>query len=91
MALRKINKLLSSNAQYKRYKKPLEAAAICDVARTCIKSRAEIISFNRGLLTVGVNSPFEAADLQMKSAEIIKDINAKIGQNKLERIRFKII
>lgn len=89
--MKKISKIISNNVQYKRFKKPLEAAAICDVARMCIKSHAEIISFNRGLLTVGVNSPYDAADLQMQSAEIIEKINNKIGENKVERLRFKII
>ena len=78
------------NPKYKAYQKPLEAAKICEVARDYSNGRFEVISFRAGLLTIGVSSSSEAANLQAESQKIIDEINSKLGENSVKRIRFKI-
>ena len=90
MAIEKFSKILSSDPRFKRYQKPLEAAEICDAARQVSEDHYSVISFRGGLLTVGVASSFEAANLQTQIGEIIEKINGKIGESKVERVRFKI-
>ena len=88
--MKKIDKILRHNPQYKRLKKPMEAARVCEVVRNLSDISLHPISFKRGLLTVAVSSTIEAGELQMKVPEIIAKINQKIGKGAVERIRFKV-
>ena len=88
--MKKISKFFSDNPRYRRYKKPLEAAEVCDRAREVSRGQYTIISFNHGLLTIACASSAQAANLQAESQGIMAKINQKIGENKVERIRFKI-
>jgi len=88
--MKKLNEFLRHNPKYRALQKPLKAARICEVAREYSKGRFEVISFRAGLLTVGVSSSAEAANLQAESQKIIDEINQKIGENSVERLRFKI-
>lgn len=88
--MKKLSKFLSHNPKYQRYQKPLEAARVCEAARTMARHRFEVISYKNGLLTVSVQSPAAAGNLQAESTEIVEEINQKIGGNKVKKIRFKI-
>lgn len=88
--MKRISKFFSDNPRYRRYKKPLEAAEVCDTARQVSEDEYSIISFNKGLLTISCSSSAEASNLQSESQEIIKKINQKIGEEKVKRVRFKI-
>lgn len=88
--MKKIHQILSDNPRYNRYKKPLEAANICDVARAEGKGRFGVISYSRGTICLSVNSPAEAANLQAQSDELISKINQKLGEQIVKRVRFKI-
>lgn len=85
-----IKKIINRQSKLRRYQKPLEAAYICKIADSVAHDRYRTISFKNGLLTVAVNSSAAAASLQAERASIIGDINQKIGENKVKRIRFKI-
>ncbi len=91
MSIENISKILAGQSKLKRYQKPLEASRVCQTARGCIDPRWNIISFKNGLLTVGVTSSAEAANLQMKSIEIIECINKKLGQEMVKRLRYRVI
>lgn len=86
-----INKFIKGNPKYKGLKKPLEAAKVCDTARLLGDGRFEVISYREGLLTIGVSSSSQAADVQMQSTKIIADINKKLEQNIVKRIRYKLV
>lgn len=90
MKMQKINKILAHNPRYGRYKKPLEAAGICEAARGLSRGRFEVVSFNNALLTLSVKNSSEAANLQAESQNLIDELNKKIGKKAVERIRFKI-
>lgn len=92
--MKKISKIFSDNPRYRRLRKPLEAAAICDIAREISQGQYHafsVISFRGGLLTVGVSSSAAAANLQAESSKIMAKINQKIGEDKVKRIRFKLV
>jgi len=88
--MKKISKIISDNPRYRRYQKPLEAAEVCDRAREIAQGQYEIVSFNRGLLTVSCSSSAQAASLHEHSQDIIFKINSKIGGNKVKSLRFKV-
>jgi hypothetical protein len=87
----KINKLISHNPKYAKLKKPLQAAEVCKVARDLAMSRYDIVSFNAGLLTIGVTSSAQATEIQMQSGSIIRELNQKLGEELVKRVRYKII
>lgn len=89
--MKKISKLLGENPRYRRFQKPLEAAEICEYARQVAQQQYSIISFSHGLLTVSCQTSAQAANLQAESGQIIEKINTKIGEDKVKRIRFRII
>lgn len=78
------------NPRYKRYQKPLEAAKVCEAAREISEHRYSVISFKNGLLTVSCTSSAAAANLQAESQEIISQINQKVGEKVIKKIRLKI-
>jgi len=86
----KIKKIIRRNLKYKRFQKPLEAAGICEAARIVAEGRFNIISYKNGLLTAACESSAAAANLQAESSDLIEKINSKIGEKKVEKIRFKI-
>ena len=86
----KIGRILGGESRLKRFQKPLEAANVCAAGATCVDARYSIISFKNGLLAVGVKSSAEAANLQMKSGQILECINTKLGKEIVKRIRYKI-
>lgn len=84
-----INKFLH-NSKYKGLKKPLQAAEVCDAARKVAKDRFSVVSYNAGVLCLGVSSPAEAANIQAESSSIIDNINKELKDEKVKRIRYKI-
>jgi hypothetical protein len=86
-----INNFINHNPKYKGLQKPLTAARVCDTARELSDSRYEVISFKDGLLTLGVGSGAQSAEIQMQSTSIIKEINDKLGKELVLRLRYKII
>jgi len=88
--MKKIDEFLKHNPKYRALHKPLEAARICDVARLQAHGRFSVVSFRQGLLTVAVSSSAAASNLHMDSQKIIDEINQKIGENSVKRIRFKL-
>lgn len=52
-----------------------------------VLSAIKVKSFKAGVLTVAT-TPTLAAELHMRSGGLIKDINKKVGQRLLSRIRF---
>lgn len=86
-----IKKFLSHNPKYNRYKKPLEAANVCDSARSVAEGRYDVISFRAGLLTLSVTSAAAAANLSLDSEKLKKEINTKIGEEMVKKLRFKIV
>lgn len=87
----KIGKILGGESRLKRFQKPLEAANVCAAGAACVDAQHSIVSFKNGVLTVGVRTSAEAANLQMKSGQILECINAKLGQDLVKRIRYKIV
>lgn len=85
-----INNFMRHNPRYNRFKKPLEAAKICDEARALACGRFGVISFRAGLLSLSVGSSSAAANLSAESQNIIDELNKKIGYKAVERVRFKI-
>lgn len=85
-----INNFIRRNPKYNALSKPLTAAKVCDAARTCIDTRASVISFRDGLLTLGVEDSSQANNLQAESDSIIKKINQKLGHVLVRKLRFKI-
>lgn len=88
--MKKISQFISGNPRYNRFKKPLEAANVCDSARALANGRFTIVSFRTGLLTLSVSSPAEMQNLQSDSEEIISEVNKKLGRKLVEKIRYKI-
>ena len=84
-----INKLFGSNSKYTKLSGPLRAAQVCDTARSLADGRFAVISFVDGLLTLSVTSAAAAANMQFETQEIISQINAKIGQELVKKIRTK--
>lgn len=89
--MKKISDFISGNSRYSRLKKPLKAAKICECARTLARGRFEVVSFREGLLTVSVSSSAEAANLQAESESFINELNQKLEEKAVERVRFKIV
>lgn len=88
--LDKIDKFIKHNPKYCGLSKPLTAARVCETARTYIDTRASVISFRDGLLTLGVESSAQAANIQAESSQIISEINNKLGEKLVKRLRYKI-
>jgi len=88
--MKKIDEFLKHNPKYRALHKPLEAAKICDIARSQSHNRFNVISFRDGLLSLSVSSSAEAANLQAESQKIMAGINMKIGENLVKRLRLKI-
>lgn len=86
-----IDKLFGSNSKYTRLSGPLRAAQICDTARALADGRFTVTSFKDGLLTVGVESSAAASNLRFETEKIIKEINEKIGQTLVQKVRVKFI
>jgi len=87
----KIDNFISANAKYSRLARPLEAAHVCDTARGLADGRFEVVSFREGLITLGVHSSSEATNLRFISENIVRQINEKLGQEKVEKARIKIV
>lgn len=85
-----INKYFRQNPRYAKLQKPLEAAGICDAARSLSDGRFGVVSFNEGVLCLSISSSAEAANLQAESSQIIDKINQKLGKEMVKRIRYKI-
>jgi len=85
-----IKNIIGRQSKLKRLHKPLEAAYICKIADSLADDCYDAVSFKNGLLTVGVSSNLAAANLQVESSKIIERINQKVGENRVQRIRFKI-
>jgi len=83
----RIDKFLKRNPRYNKLSRPLQAAKVCEAARLLGK---DAIAFKDGLLTLGVGSSAQAANLQAESQRIIEEINQKLGVELVERIRFRI-
>ncbi len=88
--MKKLSDYFSGDPRYSRLKKPLEAANVCDTTRSVAEGRFEVISFRDGLLTLSVSSPAQAANLSLESVKIISEVNEKLGEEKVERVRFKV-
>jgi len=85
-----INKHFRQIPRYARLQKPLEAANVCDAARVLADGRFGVISFKAGLLTLSALSSSAANNLQMEIYQIQKELNVKLGQELVEKIRIKI-
>jgi len=85
-----IKKIINRQSKLRRYQKPLEAAEVCQIAAEVGEGRFDAISFKNGLLALACASTMQAAILQPETEEIIKNINARLGENKVKKIRFKI-
>lgn len=86
-----INKLMRSNSKFAKLAGPLRAAEVCEVARARAHDRFTVVSFHEGLLTLGATEPAAANNLQLDSPKIIQDINDRLGQKWVEKIRIKIV
>jgi len=87
----KIDKFMSANRKYLGLQKPLEAARVCDTARALANGRFEIVSYKEGLLTLGFVNAIESAHFNMASQKFIEELNTKLGDQKVKRIRYKIV
>ena len=87
----KISGFLSGNPKYQRLSGPLRAAQVCDAARVLANDRFGVLSFHDGLLTLTVESSAAGANLQFEMADIINQINEKIGRDLVKKIRFNVI
>jgi predicted nucleic acid-binding Zn ribbon protein len=81
---------LSRHSKYARLKKPLEASRVCETARALANGRFSVLSFVSGLLTLGVTSSAQAANLQIESTQIIGEVNEKLGEELVKSLRFKM-
>ena len=86
-----INKILSGQSRFKRFQKPMEAARVCEAGTSCVEPRGKALSFKDGLLTVEVSSSASAANMQMESAEILECINKKLGQDLVQKLKYKVL
>lgn len=86
----KINSIFNRGSKYQSLAGPLRAAQICDSARAFADGRFTTLSYVDGLLTVGVESSAAAANLTFETEKIIKQINEKVGQDFIKKIRIKI-
>lgn len=86
-----ISKFLNGNSKYTRLTGPLRAAQICDTARALADGRFTTLSYVDGLLTVGVESSAASANLSFETEKIIKQINEKLEQDFVKKIRIKIV
>ena len=86
-----INNFMRQHPKYRGLVKPLHAAKICEAARSAADGRFEVISYRDGLLTLGVSSSSAAADIQAESTQIMAEINQKLDQELVKRLRTKII
>lgn len=88
--MKRIGEFLKHNPKYSKFSKPLQAAKVCGAARLLGADRYDVISFKEGLLTLGVTSSAQAANLQAESQGIIDEINQKLGEDLVRGMRFKI-
>ena len=80
-----------SIALQRRYpQRPLVAAQIVAMAQKALGRQARVISFNDGTLRLQVAEPLEAANLKLKSSQLISKINHQLGRELVERIVFKL-
>ena len=85
-----INKHFQQIPRYVGLQKPLEAANVCQTARLLARGRFDVISFKSGLLTLSAASPSAANNLQLEIYQIQKELNLKLGQELVDKIRVKI-
>lgn len=68
----------------------MEAARVCAAGNECVLPRGRAVTFKNGLLTVEIESPAAAANMQMESGQILECINKKLGKESVKRLRYKI-
>lgn len=87
---KKINQLLPKQLHQKNLHNLAQAAYVCHLADQLAKGRYNAISFKNGVLTLGVKNNFEAIALQSEQMLIILEINKKLGQDSIKRLKYRI-
>ena len=87
----KLSSIFARGGKFQRLAGPLKAAQVCDTTRGLADDRFGVLSFRDGLLTLSVESPAAAANLQSEIPELIQKVNQKIGSDSVKKIRFKTI
>lgn len=87
----KLENIFKHNSKYVKLSKPLEAAKVCEIARKLAQGHYQIISFKDGLLTIGFQSPGQGANLQTETSKIIDGVNRELKEEKVKKLRFRIV
>lgn len=67
-----------------------EAASICSLAESVSDGQWRAVSYKNGKLKILVDSNEQAYLIKLKSAQIISQINKKIGKEMIEKLIFKV-
>ena len=85
-----LNELLKKKLGKSSLRRKLEAASVCEIAKEFLGKEGRPISFNRGILLVGVKDSYVANKIFFNSSRIIEKINRKLGEERVKGIRFRV-
>lgn len=88
--MEKLNKILQASLNKKGIGKEALAAQVCYYAYVWSNGECKPVSFQRGVLKIGVKSSSQSSEYQMKQEEIIKFINEKLKKVLVREVRFVI-
>jgi len=85
-----VSKLLEKKIKKRESPNPFLSSAVCWHALKTGKDLFKPISFKDGVLLVSVSDSSSASAVQLSQAQIIEEINQKLGQGIVKKIRIKV-
>lgn len=89
MSFTKLSKILPVRIAHYGLSKQATASQVCFIAAKFSNNRFEPVSFKNNTLVIKVNSPLASQELQADKEKIINQINQKLGQDLVKKLRFR--
>lgn len=86
----KIDKVLKKQLNKVSLGDSAQAAYVCYVANEVSAGKYQAISYRGGVLEIGVKNNIEAMQIQADKTNIMGEINCKLKNQKVEKLRYKI-
>ena len=86
-----IDKLVQKKIRNLSIEKSAQSGHVCFIAKNILDSDSSPFSFSKGILSVQVKDNIAAQEIKFRERQIIERINAKIGQELVRRISFRVL
>lgn len=88
--MKKIENILKKRLRHFGLEQIALSSLVCQRADEVSQGQFQAISFKKGILTLGVQNSSAACQLQLQQKEILQKINTSMGQDIVQRLRFKV-